>query len=89
MPLTKQEIKQQTLTNLRGGLMFLPGSSEEAAALVIELHVTALGAMRVHDYLSAEEAVMEVRTLYAAVETAHPGKWEALGGPKLPDALTA
>jgi hypothetical protein len=81
MPLTKQEIKQQTLANLRRGLDFLLGSSEEAAALVIELHLTALGAMRIHDYLSAEEAVMEVRTLYAAVEKAHPGKWEALGGP--------
>jgi hypothetical protein len=89
MTLTKKELKQQTLANLRRGLDFLPDSSEEAAALVLELHIVALGAMRIHDYLSAEEAVMEVRTLYAAVEQAHPGKWEALGGQLVPDALKA
>ena len=86
--MTPTELKQQTLANLRRGLDFLPDSSEEAAALVLGLHMAALGMMKHHDYLSAEEAVMEVRTLYAAVEQAHPGKWEALGGQLVPDALT-
>lgn len=85
--MTKQELQQQTLRNLRMGLNFLEGSSEVAAAMVIGMHMAALNMMRLHDYLDAEEAVMEVRTLYAAVEAAHPGQWEALGGPPLPDAL--
>ncbi|MCY1465571.1 hypothetical protein D9M71_837360 [compost metagenome] len=54
---------------------------------MIALHLAALGTMKQHGYITAEEAVMEVRTLYAAVEAAHPGQWEALGGPPLPDAL--
>jgi hypothetical protein len=85
--MTKQELKEQTLANLRRGLNFLPDSSETAAALTLGLHMAALGMMKHHDYLTAEEAVMEVRTLYAAVEAAHPGRWEALGGQLLPEAL--
>lgn len=85
--MTKHELQQQTLGNLRRGLMFLDNSSEEAAALVITMHMAALGTMKHHNYLSAEEAVEEVRTLYKAVEAAHPGRWEALGGQPLPQAL--
>ena len=85
--MTKLELKEQTLRNLHAGLMFLTDSSEKAAAVVIGMHMAGLGMMKLHDYLDAEEAVMEVRALYAAVEAAHPGRWEALGGPALPEAL--
>lgn len=85
--MTKQELQQQTLDNLRRGLLFLDNSSEEAAKMVITMHMAALGTMKYHDYLSAEQAIEEVRTLYKAVEAAHPGRWEALGGQLLPDAL--
>lgn len=85
--MTNDDITQETLANLRRGLDFLEGSTEGAAALVIGLHMAALGMMKHHDHLSAEQAVMEVRALYAAVEAAHPGKWEELGGQALPMAL--
>lgn len=87
--MSQNDLKQQTLANLRGGLNFLPGSNEASAALVLHLHMDALGVMKQHGYITAEEAVMEVRKVYAAVEDAHPGRWEALGGPNLPDALKA
>lgn len=87
--MTKDELKQETLINLRMGLAFLEGSNEASAALVIGLHMEALRVMKQHGYISAEEAVMEVRTVYAAVEDAHPGRWEELGGPPLPGALKA
>jgi ribulose-5-phosphate 4-epimerase/fuculose-1-phosphate aldolase len=87
--MSPNDLKQQTLANLRGGLNFLPGSNEASAAMVIGLHLAALGTMRQHGYITAEEAVMEARTLFAAVEDAHPGRWEALGGPPMPDALKA
>jgi hypothetical protein len=86
--LTREELKEETLHNLRMGLNFLTGSDQTAARLVISLHLTALDMMKLHDCLSAEEAVMEVRRLYAAVEAEHPGAWEELGGPRLPKALT-
>lgn len=85
--MTKDEITQQTLGNLRRGLNFLTNSSETAAALVIGMHMAALGMMKFHDHLSAEQAIEEVRVLYAAVEEAHPGRWEALGGQLVPEAL--
>lgn len=85
--MTKQELQEQTLGNLRRGLDFLPNSSETAAELVIGMHMAALGMMKFHDYLSAEQAIEEVRRLYAAVEAAHPGRWEALGGQLVPEAL--
>lgn len=87
--MTKQELKEETLRNLHLGLNFLTNSHESSAALVIAMHMTALEMMKLHDCLSAEETVMEVRLLYAAVEAEHPGKWEELGGPPLPDALKA
>ena len=85
--MSPNDLKQQTLDNLRRGLDFLPGSNEASAALVIHLHMEALRVMKQHGYLSAEDAVMEVRKVYAAVEAAHPGRGEALGMPNLPDAL--
>jgi hypothetical protein len=87
--MTRDELKERTLRDLRMGLNFLTGSDPTAARLVIAMHLLALETMKVNDCLSAEEAVLEVRRLYAAVERAHPGAWEALGGPPLPDALKA
>jgi hypothetical protein len=82
-------LKEKTLRDLRRGLNFLSEIGEEEAPLVIGLHVTALGVLRRNKYLTAEEMIEEIRKLYVAVEAAHPGKWEALGGPRLPDTLTA
>lgn len=78
-----------SLSYLREGLNYLPGSTESKAALVLNLYSRSLGRMYLDGLLPAEEAVEEMRKLYAAVEAAHPGKWEALGGPRLPDTLTA
>lgn len=87
--MTTEERKETFLRNLRGGLNFLPDSSQQAAALVIGLHTEALKLMHTNGTLSVEEAVEELRMLYVVVEAAHPGCWEMLGGPPLPDALTA
>jgi len=87
--MTHKELQQQTLGNLRRGLLFLHDSSEEAAMLVIGMHITALGVLRRHKYLTVDELMEEMRTLYVAVEETHPGKWEAFGGPRLPDTLKA
>lgn len=86
---TKQELKEETLQSLRLGLNFLTNSRRDSARLVIAMHMTALEMMKLHNSLSAEEMVMEVRRLYAAVEENHPGAWEELGGPPLPGALKA
>lgn len=85
--MTKQELKEDTLRSLRLGLNFLTNSRRDSARLVIAMHLAALDMMKLSDCLSAEETVMEVRLLYAAVEEAHPGAWTELGGPPLPGAL--
>lgn len=81
--------REELLRRLRGGLDFLSGSSEEAARLVIAMHLAALTIVRQEHYIDGEELAQEILTLYRAVEAAHPGKWEALGGPRLPNTMTA
>jgi len=81
--------RDELLRRLRGGLDFLPGSSEDAAALVISMHLAALTIVRQEHHIDGEEHAQEILTLYRAVEAVHPGKWGTLGGPRLPNTMNA
>jgi hypothetical protein len=81
--------KDAQLRFLREGLNYLPDSTEKRAAVIVDLYSRSLARMHRDGLLPAEQAIDELRTLYKAVEAAHPGQWEALGGPLMPAVLTA
>lgn len=83
--MTRDQIKTQTLTDLHGGYELLRGSTPEAAALLIAMHLASLLVMRNAHYLDGFELAEEIIQLYYVVEAEHPGQWLELGGPPIPD----